>query len=355
MKVRRLAAAVAAAAIAGGGALLALSSTGDAATPPATPISLTAAGMSSPICGPLPLPVNGSVAVKPSTLQFEPDGALGGSSIESLTIQPAPNSTDPKSKSSISPLTAANGKVSFSTSANYTLSWTITPKLLGGIAAATQTGKLIVSNDAQKCAVAVQVPTPSVSVSALPSAVNSTVNGLVGGVVSGANGALAPVNSAVGSALGQVNGTVGSVGGGLPGSGASSGSGSGSDPGGPGTTYKPTGPTVAQRRMPDGYGGGSGQGGSYVAPGAIGDSITAAGSSGTTGGATGRKGGQQPATRSGGSPKTVELAANKPRSALDGWASIIVLAAVLALSGATAFYARTYLLHPAPAVGRARS
>jgi len=45
----------------------------------------------------------------------------------------------------------------------------------------------------------------------------------------------------------------------------------------------------------------------------------------------------------------VELAADKPRSALAGWSALIVLAAVLALSGATAFYARSYLLHPLPA------
>ena len=45
----------------------------------------------------------------------------------------------------------------------------------------------------------------------------------------------------------------------------------------------------------------------------------------------------------------MQLAADKPRSALDGWSALIVLAAVLALSGATAFYARSYLLHPLPA------
>jgi len=348
MKVRRLAAAVAAAALAGGGALLALSSTGNAATPPPTPISLEATGLGTSFC---PLPVNGTVAIKPNAVLFKP-GTVSGVVLPSVSLTVLSEAqTNPPQQPRKYSVPSSGYKLSFSSPGTYDLSWSGSDSVLGvGLLSLSSKAKLIISNDVQNCQVAVQVPTPAVSVQALPSGVNSTVNGLVGGVVSGANGALAPVNSAVGSALGQVNGIAGGASGGLPVPGSGSGSGAGGHSSGPGTTYKPTGPTVAQRRMPDGYGSGSGQGGSYVAPGAVGDSITAAGSSGTTGGTTGKKSGQQqPAAKSGGSPKTVELAANKPRSALDGWASIIVLVAVLALSGATAFYARTYLLHPAPA------
>jgi hypothetical protein len=120
---------------------------------------------------------------------------------------------------------------------------------------------------------------------------------------------------------------------------------------GVGTDYHPTGPTVAQRTVPQGYGNGSGVGGTYVPSGTSG---SAGGSSAGTGSATGKSStsGQQPA-KPGGSPKTVPLAADKPRSALSGWSALIVLGAVLALSGATAFYARSYLLQPLPVKAKA--
>ena len=47
----------------------------------------------------------------------------------------------------------------------------------------------------------------------------------------------------------------------------------------------------------------------------------------------------------------MDLASDKPRSALEGWSALIVVVALVALSGATAFYARTFLLQPAPATG----
>jgi len=117
---------------------------------------------------------------------------------------------------------------------------------------------------------------------------------------------------------------------------------------GVGTSYQPTGPTVAQRTVPQGYGNGSGAGGTYVPAGTAGSGAGSAAGTGTATGKSGTSGQQQP-VKSGGSPKTVQLAADKPRSALAGWSALIVLAAVLALSGATAFYARSYLLQPLPA------
>lgn len=338
MRFRRIAAAAAVAAVAGGGALVISSTVGSAATtPPPTPISLNLTGMASSSC---PLPLNGSMAVKPgTTVQFTRDLLLNALSDESVTIKPAPNSTDPTSSYTINSLTSTNGKVSFSRAASYAVSWKTTAVPLLGIVAASQTGKLLVNSNAQNCVIAVQVPTPSVSVPVVPSPVTSTVNGIVNGVVSSVNGVLSPVNSAVGPVLGGVGGTVGG-GTGLPGGGTPGGG-----VPGVGTSYHPNGPTVAQRTVPQGYGNGSGAGGAYVPVG----SGSGAGAVTGTGSATGKSGttGQQP-IKSGGSPKTVQLASDKPRSALDGWSALIVLAAVLALSGATAFYARSYLLNPAP-------
>jgi hypothetical protein len=146
------------------------------------------------------------------------------------------------------------------------------------------------------------------------------------------------VNGVVGPIVGGVSGGVP-----IPGGGSDSGGGSAPSPvPGVGTDYQPTGPTVAQRTVPQGYGNGSGVGGSYVAAGS-GGSNGSAPSGGSAATSKSGKAAQQP-IKSGGSPKTVELAADKPRSALDGWSALIVLAAVLALSGATAFYARSYLL-----------
>lgn len=341
MRFRRIAAAAAVAAVAGGGALVISSTAGSASTtPPPTPISLNLTGMASSAC---PLPLNGSMAVKPGiTVQFTRDLLLNALSDESVTIKPAPNSTDPNSSYTIGSLTSTNGKVSFSRAADYALSWKSTAVPLLGIVAASQSGKLLVNSDAQACVIAVQVPTPSVSASVVPSPVTSAVNGIVGGVVSSVNGVLNPVNSAVGPILGGGASGLPIPGGGTPGGGVPSGG-----VPGVGTDYHPTGPTVAQRTVPQGYGNGSGVGGTYV-PASNGGS---AGGLTGTGSGTGKSGatGQQQPTKSGGSPKTVQLASDKPRSALDGWSALIVLAAVLALSGATAFYARSYLLNPTPA------
>ena len=201
----------------------------------------------------------------------------------------------------------------------------------------------MISSNVQKCQVAIQVPVPSVSAPGVPSSVTGPVNGILSSAANGVNGVLSPVNSVVGGVLGNINGTVGGITGGLPGVGNPI---AGIPPGGsdPGTNYHPTGPTVAQRTVPQGYGGGSGSAGLYVPT--TGGSINAP-AIGQLGG--GKAGANNTAIKSGGSPKTVDLAANKPRSALDGWSALIVVLAVLALSGATAFYARTFLLQPAPA------
>src|SRR6185437_16480846 len=82
MRFGRAVGIAAAAALAAGGCLLAGNSAGSAATPPPTPIALGALGMSSSAC---PLPLNGSMAVKPgTTVQFKPDTVLG--TLETLTL-----------------------------------------------------------------------------------------------------------------------------------------------------------------------------------------------------------------------------------------------------------------------------
>jgi hypothetical protein len=102
--------------------------------------------------------------------------------------------------------------------------------------------------------------------------------------------------------------------------------------------------------VPDGYGSGSGVGGVYVP--VTGNSITAGGQQPVPGNGkqAGAAGSSTAATvKSGGSPKTVELASNRPRSALGALPTLAVILAIVALSGATAFYARTFLLQPAEA------
>jgi hypothetical protein len=296
--------------------------------------------MSSSSC---PLPLNGSMAVKPgTTVQFKPD-ALGA--LETLTLSYVrETTTTPKpAPTTKSPVPSAGWSVAFNSAGTYDLSWHIDVlNILGGIASvgATQTGKLLISSNAQQCVIAVQVPVPSASVPAVPSPVNSLINGVLSSAASGVNGILSPVNSVVGSPVGGVIGGIpGGLTGGTPGAGVPPG---GSDPG---TIYKPTGPTVAQRTVPQGYGNGSGAAGLYLPPG--GNSINAP-AIGFTG--TGKSGSANSAPiKSGGSPHTVDLASDKPQSALEGWSALIVVVALVALSGATAFYARTFLLQPAPA------
>lgn len=348
MNVRRLGAGAAAIAIASGAGLLISAGSGGAATPPPpTPITLNLTGLASSAC---PLPLNGSMAIKPgTTVLLSNDVLLGALSTEKVTITPAPDSTDPKSSRTIDPIGTAGSKVAFNRAATYSLSWQTKTlsnvPLVPPVLSATQKGKLIINASAQKCVVAVQVPVPSVSVPGVPSSVTGPINGAVSSAANTINGALGPVNGAVGGVLGQVNGAVGGVTGGLTGGGAAGGGGGkpGAGSSGPGTIYKPTGPTVADRTVPKGYGNGSGLGGVFV--GSNGQSINApsigfAGSNGKTSGSATKS-----AVKSGGSPNTVDLASKQPRSALAALPMLAVIAAVIALSGATAFYARTFLLH----------
>jgi hypothetical protein len=343
MRVRRIIGATVVAGIAAGVGLLAAGGVGVAATPAPTPVSLNALGLSSANC---PLPLGTELAFKPgTTIQFKPDMVLGALQTLSLSIQREVTTT-PKPAAQTHSVPTTGVKVAFANSGIYDLSWhTITGLPLGGVSlGATQNGKLVFSanTNVQKCVVGVQLPAPSVSASALPSPITSAVNGILSSGASAVNGVLSPVNSAVGPVLGGVNSTVGGViapitGGANPITGGGTGSGTG-----PGTIYKPTGPTVAQKTVPQNAGSGNGAAGSYV--GTTGNSINAPalGFKGT--GGSGSAGSS--AVKSGGSPKTVELAANKPRSALNGFSTVIVVIAIVALSGATAFYARTFLLHP---------
>ncbi|MGI8667940.1 MAG: hypothetical protein ACR2N4_18240 [Jatrophihabitans sp.] len=275
---------------------------------------------------------------------FKP-GLLALGQTLSLTILSEAKTT-PAPKPARYSVPAAGVKVAFPNANTYDLTWTSSGLL--GVLSLTKTGKLVISASAQKCVVAVTVPVPSVSVPGVPGSVTSPINGILSTVANGVNGVLSPVNSAVGPILGGVNGTVGGITGGLTGGNPVAGTPpSGSSPG---TVYKPTGPTVAQQTVPQGYGNGSGLGGGYQS--GTGSSINAP-ALGFTG--SGKSGATTSSVKSGGSPKTIDLAASKPRSALDGWSTLVVVIAIVALSGATAFYARTFLLHPAPAPARVKA
>ncbi len=346
MRFRRAIAATAVAVVAGGGALLLSTSSGSAATTPPTPITLAATGLGTNFC---PLPLNNKVALQPGTTAlFTPPAVLGLLDRYSVSVLNEAKTT-PAQKAKVYNVPNAGVQVAFPSAGTFYLEWTET--VLGAlpgippVVTLTQHAEIVISPNAQQCSVAVQVPTPSVSV---PGAgpVNSIVNGVVGSVVGGVNSVAAPVNSAVGPVLGGVNGGLGGLTGGGKSGGAGAPSSSASKPG-LGTTYTQSNETGAQRTVPKG-----GDSGGGANSGLDGQSINAAEIPFK---GLGTATGTNQSVKSGGSPKTVDLAANKPSSALDGWANLIVLAAVLALSGATAFYARTYLLHPLPAKVKARS
>lgn len=337
MSLRRIA-AVAVAAIMASGAGLLLSAPSGAVTPP-TPITLSATGMASTSC---PLPLNGTMAVLPkTTVLFKPAVVLAVGQSMTLTLLSKANTT-PAPTPKTYPVPSAGVQVAFSSLQTYDLTWQTS-----GVLGFTQKGKLIVSSSVRNCAVAVQIPVPSVSASAVPSPITSGINGAIGGLVSRANGALGPINSALPTlptapALPGVNPPVLSPPGiTLPGA---------STPGGnqgPGTNYKPSGPTVADRTVPKGYGGGSGVGGIYVPSGgdsATGNSINAPGQQPGAGNAQAGSGSADKQAKPAGSPRTVELSSNRPRSALGALPTLVVILAILALSGATASYARTFLL-----------
>ena len=112
---------------------------------------------------------------------------------------------------------------------------------------------------------------------------------------------------------------------------------------GPAFNYHSNGPSVADRTVPHGYGGGSGAASNYV-PAGLSGSIVAPGTNFAANGKA--PGASTPAAGPAGSaPKTVDVASSKSRSALDALPTLLVVLAVIALSGATACYARTFLLH----------
>ena len=346
MSLRRIAGVAVAAAIVASGAGLLLSGPSGAVTP--TPVELEATGMTSPSCPVPPLGVYGSIALKPgTTVQFKPGVALSLGQSMTLSVLSEANTTPaPVAKSYAVPATGV--AVAFPSAGSYALNWKTS-----GVLGMSQKGKLVINSNAAGCKVAVQLPAPSLSASAVPSPIISGINGAIGGVVSSANGALGPINSALPTlptapTLPGVNPPVVSPPVINP-PGASTPAGNQS----PGTTYKPSGPTVADRTVPDGYGNGSGLGGLYV-PGsggsatggsASGNSITAPGQQQGVGNAQ-PAGSAQRQAKPGGSPETVELATSRPRSALGALPTLAVILAILALSGATAFYARTFLLQP---------
>ena len=353
MSLRRIAGIAVAAVVVSGAGLLLSGGTSAAAPPPPTPVALEATGLSSSACPPTPLGVYGSIALKPgTTVQFTPGVVLGLGQSMTLTVLSKANTTPaPTPKTYSVPNTGV--KVAFpTTQTTYDLAWHTTG--IVGALAIDQKGKLVIDSDAAGCKVAVQVPTPSVSASAVPSPITSAVNGAVGGVVSNVNGALGPVNSALPTLPALPTGLPSAPP--LPGVPPLPGQPGGNPPGAtappghdvPGTSYKPSGPTVADRTVPKGYGSGSGVGGTYVP--VTGDSIVAGAQQPVSNGkAAGSASSAAPGVKNGGSPRTVELASNRPRSALGALPTLAVILAILALSGATAFYARTFLLQPAEA------
>lgn len=355
MSLRRIAGVAVAAAVVSGAGLL-LSSPTSAVTPP-TPVTLNLSGMASDSC---PLPLNGSMALAPDTkVQFKRgvDAVTG----ERLSISPAPNSTDPASKTPwISVPATGTTPITFTRSATYDLRWqSTTVDVLGQVRVIdSQKGTLVINRNASGCRLAVQLPTPSVSASVVPSPITSAINGALGGVVSSANGALGPVNSALPTLPTAALPTVPPVPGlpSLPSLPVGKPPATTAPPGAtvPGTIYKPSGPTVADRTVPKGYGTGSGVGGTYVP--ATGKAIVAgAQQPAGNGTAAGSRSTAAPAAKDGGSPRTVELATSRPRSALGAMPTLAVILAILSLSGATAFYARTFLLQPAEAPVKVRN
>src|SRR6185312_17189341 len=122
MRFGRAVGFAAAAALAAGSCLLLGNGAGSAATPPPpTPITLSATGMSSSAC---PLPLNGSMAVKPgTTVQFKPDAlapleVLNLSYVRETTTTPKPTPTNKT-------VSSAGLSVPFPSDGTFDLSWHI--------------------------------------------------------------------------------------------------------------------------------------------------------------------------------------------------------------------------------------
>ncbi|MDQ1718952.1 MAG: hypothetical protein QOE89_2905, partial [Pseudonocardiales bacterium] len=300
-----------------------------AATPVEIQLQLT--GLSSAAC---PLPVNSSIGLSPQTTVKLVPGITG----IGVTVSVSP---DPSNAKATAPkkydLPAAGVNVALTRNTTYTLTWNTSLAILD----LRQSAKLVTDSSATKaaCLVGISVPTPSIQTTLVPPAVKDPVNGAVSSAVGGVNQGIAPIN-----------GILGPVVGGVPGGKPTTAPAPGSTSTTPGSVlgYKPTGLTPADKTVPKG-GTGGGTGGTYVAPGLDG-SINAP--------ALGVNGGDAKATAANSTakpkpaPSSVDLASSTDRSAISGLPSLLVVLAVIALSAATAFYARTFLWHRPQAAKR---
>jgi len=329
MNLRRMVAALAATAVATGATLLLAPTTAHGLTPP-TPITFDATGLASSSC-PVNLPLNNKIALAPGTkIQFGPglvNGVLANlAGSETLTVTPVSATGQASGPATTHALPWA-APVSFPIG-TYKLDW-IAKTLLGAIAT-TGAGTLQVAEGASGCRLAPALPGVGVNPGQLPD-----VGGVVGSIVPPAT--IPGVQVPVPLDPGPITGLLPEGGTKTPPSGNPSPGASGSA-----LNYHSNGPSVADRTVPRGYGGGSGAASNYV-PAGLEGSIVAPG---TNFAATGKTSGPSTAAPgpSGSGPKTVDVASSKSRSALDALPTLLVVLAVIALSGATAFYARTFLL-----------
>jgi hypothetical protein len=190
-------------------------------------------------------------------------------------------------------------------------------------------GQVVVADNPPAGGISVQLP----GVSASP---RLPVVGQLPGV--GLPGVITPTLPGLGGLTGLLPGGSGAP---TPGGGTPTPSHSATDPA---LNYRPPGQSLGDLVVPHGYGGGNGAASNYVPPG-LSNAIVAPG----TNFVTGQPGtSAKPSTATGAHSKTVDIASTKPRSALDALPTLLVVLAVIALSGATTFYARTFLLHKLP-------
>lgn len=332
MKVRRLAGGLVALAAAATTAGI-LASPAQAATP--TTITLDLAGMTSPAC-PAQLPLENTIALANGTSVVFAKGVLSTvatlASAEKVTVtqldasgKPVKTVVDSQSVPLAAPLT-------LNANTSYKLDWKALNLL--GIVQGTQTGTLIMSDNANsQCGLAVSVPTPGVSVPGL-APVNSAVNSLVGGAIGAVNSAVAPVNSVVNKAT--------SAAALIPGLGGAKVPGATSSAPASGFSYSPWSCGPACSVVPTGYGAGPGAAYTYVPPAAnqsynLQDTLGAA----SSGAANGNSAGNPVPTTTQTGP--VDLAASKNRGLLDSLSGVFVVLSFAALSGAVAYYVRNFL------------
>jgi len=293
-----------------------------------TTVTLDLAGMTSPSC-PAQLPLANTIALPSGAKVVFAKGLLSTvttlASQETVTVSPLDSSGKagtPLVKDQAVPLTSPLALADGS----YKLDWKAL-NLLGAVQG-TQTGTLILApNATSRCDLAVSLPTPQVSVSALNpvlSPVNSAVNGLIGAV----NQAVSPVSSVVNQVTAVIPGVspAKSV---IPTQVPTSG-----------FNFTPWNSGPYGSVVPSGYGNGPGVAYTYVPPAGapsynlvtnLGGSSAAAASSQSIPGPT--------TTQS----PTVDLAASKSRGLLDSLSGVFVVLAFAALSGAIAYYVRNFL------------